>query len=303
MIIIKPITINDAVLTSSDVSEVDEAEYNPATSYALNATVMRTTDTVHGIFISLQAANVGNSPEDDDQTSPVFWSRISATNRWGMFSDQINDQTEQSNVITVALLPASLVNGMTFFNLEAQSVNVTMNDPTEGEVYNVDFDLVADSGVNNWYLYYFEPILRQGTVAVLDLPPYIAATITVTITNVGETAKCGLLSFGAQAQLGITNYSSGIGITDYSRKERDQFGNALIVQRNFSKRADYSVTVATSYVGYVQDQLSQLRTVPLSWIGAEEYESTVIYGYFKDFSVVLSNPSTSLLSIDVEGLT
>lgn len=303
MIIIRPVEITDAVLTANDVPETDEAEFLIGTSYSIGDLVMVTTTGVHEIFQSLTGSNAGNQPEDDDLLNPVNWARVSATNTWAMFSDQINDQTEQATSIEVDLTPAALVNSMSFFGLDAATLRIVMDDPGEGVVYDTTFTLTDDSGVNDWYAWYFEPTVRRDTLAVLDLPPFASAVITVTISQPSGTAKIGLLTMGAQRKLGDTDYSTGIGIVDYSRKERDTFGNTLVIQRNFTKRADYVVTVDTNFVATVQSTLSSFRTTPITWIGDVDFPSTIINGYYRDFNVVLSNPTKSLLNISVEGLT
>lgn len=303
MNIIRPVTITDTVLTSSNVPEADAAEFLIGTSYALDDEVMVTNDGVHSIYISLQPANQGNQPEDDDLVTPVFWARKSATNQWAMFSSQINDQTKLADEIIVVFDAASLIDGVALFNLDAQSITIAMDDPVDGIVYNKTINLVDDAGVNNWFAWYFEPISRQDVAGALDLPPYANATITVTIENAGGIAKCGVFTFGSQRTLGETDFGTGIGIVDYSRKERDTFGNSVVVTRNFAKRANYSVTANTAYVGTIQQTLSSLRTVDMAWIGSVNFPSTIIFGYYKDFDVILSNPTKSQLSIEVEGLT
>jgi hypothetical protein len=76
MRVIPPLTITDAILTSSSVPEVASAAYNPATNYALNATA-----SVAGAlgliteYQSLQAANTGHTPA----SSPTWWLRIGDT--------------------------------------------------------------------------------------------------------------------------------------------------------------------------------------------------------------------------------
>lgn len=303
MIILRPVQITDTVLTTSDVVENDKPEWLVGTTYAEGTEVMRTVAGTHSVYVSLQGSNLGNTPENDDLVAPVYWARVSATNRWGMFSDQINDRTEQADEINVTLTPGSLVNGMSFFNLDAASVHIVMDDPVDGVVYDETIGLVDASGVNDWYAWYFEPITRQRTLAVLDIPPFILADLIVTVEDTGNTAKCGLLTMGAQRKLGDTDYGTGVGIVDYSRKERDLFGNPVVVNRNFTKRSDYAVTVDTGFVSAVSNTLAEFRTTPMAWIGSVDFPSTIIYGYYRDFNIVLSNPTKSLLNIDVEGLT
>ena len=303
MIIVRPAAVNDATLTSSNVTETEETEWVTGTTYGAGTTVQRTVAGTHSIYRSLKASNVGNKPEDDNLVTPEWWARVRATNRWAMFSDQINDRTSRTGNIAVTLTPGDLVNAVALFNLDATSVRIKMTDPTDGVVYDQTRTLVDDSGVNDWYAWYFEPITRQETLAVLDLPPYVLAATEITIARATGTAKCGLLTLGAQRRLGESDYGTGVGVVDYSRKERDTFGNPVVVKRNFSKRADYDVTVPTGFVNSIENTLANLRTTPMTYIGSVHFPSTIIYGYYRDFSVILSNPTTSILSIDVEGLT
>lgn len=299
MIVLRPAPINDTTFTSSNITENDATAWASGTTYAANAEVMR----LHAVYRSLKDNNTGNPPEDDSLTNPVNWARVRATNKWAMFSNQINDQSSNASTVDVTITPGVLVNGLAAFNVDAASIQVIMTDPTDGEVYNETHNLVENSGVNDWYSWYFEPIIRQKTLALLDLPPYASATVRVVVSQPSGTAKIGLLTMGNQQRLGDTDHGTSVGIVDYSRKERDTFGNPVIIQRNFSKRGDYIVTVPTEFVNSIELTLANLRTTPMTYIGAVNRPSTIIYGYYRDFSIVLSNPTTSRLSIDVEGLT
>lgn len=73
-----------------------------------------------------------------------------------------------------------------------------------------------------------------GTLTFLDLPAG-SGQVTVTITG-GGTVSVGTLLVGRVLGLGITEASPSAGITDYSRKEVDEFGAVAIVQRAWAKR-------------------------------------------------------------------
>lgn len=299
MNVINPIEVTDSVLTSSNIPEDDAPAWESSTSYSTGAEVLYE----HSVYRSLVDSNQGNIPTADNQVSPVNWLRVSASNRWAMFSDQINDQSEFADEIDVSFLPGSVVNAIAFFNLDAAEIQVTMTDPVDGVVYDRTFSLVDAGTINTWYGWYFDPLTTARSLAALDLPPYRNATLRAVIRKDGGTAKCGRVTFGAQQNLGITNLNSGIGILDYSRKERDQFGEPVIVKRNFAKRANYLVSVETQYVDSVQNTLSDLRTVPLTWIGDPNFPSTIIFGYYKDFDIVLTAHSVSTMNLEIEGLT
>ena len=299
MIIIRPVLIDDSVFTSSNVAETDHPDWVIGTPYTAGNVVQVTDDLIHSVYEAL-GATTGDYPPDN----PDKWLRISATNQRAMFSDQISDTTDKAVLIDVTLTPAAVVNAISFFGLDAVSVTVEMDDPIDGIVYTNTVTLTdTAAAVNNWWSWYFEPIIRQSDLVLLDLPPYASADINITISEPTGTAKCGLVSIGSQQQLGTTNHGSGVGIIDYSRKELDSFGRPIITPRNFSKRASYDVSVPTTQVSAVQKTLSELRTTPLTWIGDENNEATIVYGYYRDFDIIIATPTLSSATIDVEGLT
>jgi len=88
----------------------------------------------------------------------------------------------------------------------------------------------------------------------------------------------------------------------YSRKDTDDFGNFFIVERAYSKRAEFDLRLDTARVATVQRLLASLRTRPVVWIGEASYEATLVFGFFKDFSISISGPSISDGTLTVEGL-
>jgi len=308
MKIIVPAVIDDTILTSSDVPETDVALWLTATAYSIGDRRMETTVDIHTIYECVQAhtsdATKRPSAEVDSETGiGAHWIRVSATNKWAMFSDQISDQTEQATAITVTLTPGEVVNAIALFNLSGSEVTIEMDDPTDGIVYSETISLVDNSDVTNWYEYYFNPIRTKSDIAKLDLPPYSTADINVLISAPTGTAKCGLLTLGYQRTLGVAEHGTSIGIMDYSRKELDTFGRPIIRRRNYSKVASYKVFVETNKIDFIQSLLGELRTTPVTWVGSEDYGATIIYGYYKDFDILFRNPINSPATIEVEGLT
>jgi hypothetical protein len=55
-------------------------------------------------------------------------------------------------------------------------------------------------------------------------------------------------------------------------------------------------------VSAVQKLLADIRTTPTVFIGEDDKPETVVYGFYKQFNIVISTPSISDCSIEVEGL-
>lgn len=296
---IKPVGVDDTTLFSTSIPEDDYPVWM-AGAYVIGDKVIKTT--THRIYECL--VNTSDDPEVGVLAVPPTWLDIGATRPWRMFDGSISSQSNDTSDIVVVLEPGRTISSVSSFNIEdITSVNITMVDPIEGEVYNRDVDLQDNTSIVDWYTYFFEPISVATEFLVLDLPPYGSAKTTVTY-SVETEGRVGELVIGSAIVLGVTNYGTSVQLLDFSRKERDEFGKFTVIKRNTSKLVNFDVTVPTGRVGYIFNQLSKLSTIPMVWVGTEaEDDDTLIYGYYRDFRVDISSFNISDCSIEVEGLT
>lgn len=172
-----------------------------------------------------------------------------------------------------------------------------------GTVYNQTYDLLSDSGINNWYSYFTEEIVYASDLVLTDMPLYGDPTVSVTITNANGDASCGTFVIGQTRELGGTVYGAKGGIQDYSRKETDDFGNYTLVERAFAKRNTYRVVCANAQVDAIFNLLATVRAVPVIWLGTDDYAFTWTFGWARDWAVEIAYPTQSFLTIEIEGLT
>lgn len=299
MRVIKPIVIGEAQLVSSNVPETDYPAWSATATYAIGDRVILD----HQVWEAVSAVPAGVKPgaEVVDKDNPAKWNLIGATNRWRMFDNKVESLTTNPGSVEVTIRPGAVVNSLALFNLKGRSVTVSMVDPLEGEVYRKEISLV-DAGVTNWHDWFFEPIGRRTDLVVLDMPAYGSADIVVTIDAGSATAAAGHVVIGSIRSIGTALYGSSVGINDYSRKSTDEFGNTVVIQRSFSNRAEFDVSLDTSDVTRVRRLLAELRATPVVWIGEETYEATILFGFYKDFQIVFSGPTVSDCSITVEGV-
>jgi len=312
MKILIPKIINDSLFSSSNVAEADYDEWSVGTAFSADDYCI-VIGTTHKIYQALVDVTGGDSPEIDVLNTVPKWLEISSTNRWKMFDSKIESQTENSNSIEVVLTPGK-ISSIAFLNVDAEWINITMTDPVDGEVYNETITM------GSTYLAQWEDgvewdvgVLWQGgdyenldhrIPIKFDLPPYVNSTLTIIISKSGSTAKCGMVLVGMHKVLGITQYSPNIGITDYSIKSVDTFGNYSVTERSFAKKTDSSFTVSMYYNVEVLRLLALYRATPLLWVLSETYNSTIIYGFYKDFSMnLLSGINIAQCDISIEGLT
>jgi hypothetical protein len=120
---------------------------------------------------------------------------------------------------------------------------------------------------------------------VTDLPNVADPTIQIIIDNETGSTEVGTVVVGQTRDLGLTVYGARTGIQDYSRKVTDEFGNFTIVERAFAKRGNFDVVVANAKIDALADLLASYRATPVVWIGTDDYSSTWIYGFYKDFGL------------------
>ena len=297
MKVIKPVTVTDAMILSSNATEA-YAAWSAGTTYAKDAKVDHGTH----YYNSLVNSNTGNDPH----TSPTFWENIGPDNKHAMFDGQVSTTTTKSVAPLTVTVATGIVNSVAMIGLVGQSVTIRVTDAgASPAVYTrtigLDGTIILD-----WYMYFFEPFVQLGEVVLTDLPPYLNARITMTL-NSGSAVAIGELLFGTVYTLGAlgTEIGATVGIIDYSRKDTDnETGKTTFVERAFSKRMSGQFLVSNDSINGVQRILADVRAVPSVYIGSEEanYAPLVVYGFYRDFTIDIAYPTKSWCRLEVEGL-
>lgn len=300
MKLVQPIEITDARLLSTNVPEHLYPNYDAGYSYSMGARVHVIGSDIHELYESIVDDNLGNTPG----TSPDKWVYVSTTNPRLMFDRSVTTQTLNPDLIDVELQTTGRIRGLALFNVSAREAQVTVTDEIDGEVYDRTVSLVSDSGVSNWYDYFFEPVIRLSDLVLVDLPAYAAPRLRIQLRGgTDEEVACGTVAVGSTTDFGATQYGAEVGIQDFSIKDQDDWGNYSIIQRAYRKRATFTVSIPAVKVDATQQLLASLRSTPVVYIGADSYSSTAIYGFYKDFTIEIAYPLYSICSIEIEGLT
>ena len=80
---------------------------------------------------------------------------------------------------------------------------------------------------------------------------------------------------------------------------------AAVVQRAYARRIDVDVLLDSVLVDSVALALAQVRATPVVWIGDNlgHYDSMMIYGWVRDWDIVIAGPVISEARLTIEGLT
>jgi hypothetical protein len=220
-----------------------------------------------------------------------------------MFDGSLTSQTTNPGAIDLTLAVPGRIDSVALMNISTAQVEVTLTDAVDGAVYHKTYSMISDSGILDWYAYFFEPIERLSDLVVTDLPPYYAPSLRVTMTDSGATPACGACVIGLSKEIGNVQYGAQVGIQDYSVKQVDAFGNYTVLQRAFSKRANFTVWSPSAQTDRIASLLASYRATPIVYVGTESFGATAVYGFYKDFNIEIAYQDYSICTLEVEGLT
>ncbi|MEN9489631.1 MAG: hypothetical protein RJA63_80 [Pseudomonadota bacterium] len=261
MRVIYPITVTPDVLVSSSIP--DETTYPAFAAGTTYNTGDRVILDQQAVYECLAAGVVGALPLSDAE-----WVIVRPTNRWSMFDQLPSTSRQQSDTLTITLaVPA--VGDVMLLGVVAASVTVALPDVTRtvtlasGAEQSVYITGLGSAGGNLTIT--IQPVLTEISVGVSSLILSVAEILVGTVIDLGET------------QLG-----AGVGISDYSTRTIDEYGNASFVRRGYSGFLQAQFILDRDDADLVLDTITALRAVPCVWIGSLHYQCAVIYGYYRE---------------------
>lgn len=304
MIVVPPTQITDAMLVNSTIPEPDpsagEVLWNAATSYKQGDVVCRTQTHRRYEYIPVEASVSSTPPEND----PKKWLDLGATNKWAAFDFMRSAGSESANTISFSINPGKRVDTIGLVGLQAEHVLITIT-VAGNEVYRYESNMTTRNTVS-WYTYFFGSFGYVPSVLRQDLPPYVGATINVTLTNPVESVKIGSCILGRKVYLGATQYNARSDSMNFSIIDRDDFGNATLKPRRSVPKTNQTLWTPKEMVNQVREVRKDLNAVPALWSGLDDqfddpyFESLLILGIYKQFEIDLAKPKVAMVSLELE---
>lgn len=294
----RPVTVTPAMVVATNVLENDYPEWVPGTSYALDARVIVAAQ--HKVYQSASDDNVGHAPA----TSPDAWIEVSPTNLWKAFDLSTSTQTKRAVSISYRLKVGQAVPCVAALNLVGVSaIRVRVIDPHLGTIYDNTATMAGHLLASTWWDWFFGVRSVRKQLVLTDLPSAPDADILIELSGTDELAV-GVIVLGQirSFSLGVKS-GARVGIQDYSRKEKNEFGDTVLVERAFARRASFSMLLRESEVDGMNDFLADVRAIPCLWIGSDLYDATTVYGFHKSFEIMLSYVDYADCELELEGLT
>ena len=294
---------NGVMLTN--VPETDYTEWTAPATFAMDERCMVTTAAYHTVYQSKIASNTGNDPTVI--TNADKWVEVGKTNRWKPFDGYVSSQATLSNELLYSIkVPAgSLVDSIALMNVDAFQARIIITDAVDGIVYQETINLVSESGITDYWEYFFAPVVRIQNLVRTGLPVYSGQRIDIQLLDVGGSPKVGAIIVGLGFDVGDTQYGMQIGSTDYSVKKIDEFGNITLTERPYSDELTLTAMVNNTDLAAIKYLLTRLRATPIVAIGAEDVfdEVSAAFGIIESWAQAVNYPNQTVLSFTLKGLT
>lgn len=269
---VKPLVVNDTTLISQPAVEDPKPAWVSGTNYPKDSMVRYK----HIVYKS-GAATSGTTPPPQDGT---VWIAQYPTNTWSLFDPMTSKSTVVDNTLSYSFRFGQTANGVFGDGLEnVQRMQVTVTDPTYGEVYKRTINVGRTIARSSFFLWHFGPRELTGVLGYFaDLPDYPQATIKVDFF--GSTGmKVRNLIIGIVQEWGMgVEVGASIDFEDYSIKTRDEYGNLKLVPRQVIRETSMSIPLrrreVDGFVKFIQDRSAK----PTFFIGSSDIESLNTFG-------------------------
>ena len=301
--VIKPNKLDLLECSVAESDDVDGVAWDETTTYSQGQKVRYE----HVSYESLANSNKANKPSETWSGTEAKWKKLGATMPWRMLDDFVETKTSgpEGQPLTFTV-PFSRATAFTLLNIEGAAVHVRVMDADEGVFFEQTYSIIKDIGDFSLYSYNFDEMEAVDTLLATDLPMPLSGTLAVEIyPGEGFAASVGHVIVGRDRSLGGTLYDAEVGITDYSKKETDDFGVTTFVRRSFAKRASLELYLHPSQSDFVAAILQDLRATPALWLGDNVdngYTALTVFGWVEDWRSVYSGPNEQQLSVEVQGL-
>jgi hypothetical protein len=248
---------------------------------------------------AVTAVTDATSPDADVAAGGTKWLKVGPMNVWRAFDNSVQSQSQDSNYLVYSIAPGAFHDMLALLNVAASSVRVVVQDAA----YDVTQDL-TNRIVANWKDYYTAEFEYREDVVFGDIPIRANNRITIIIKSPGGRAAVGGIIVGRSKTMGQLTQGAQASIVDYSVKTNDTFGNFTVTQRPYSKRNSHALLVPSYLLNQLFRLLEQYRAVPAMYIGAgNDYEPWILWGYYRNFTIVLQYQDYYLCNLELESLT
>lgn len=307
MNILVPLTVTDAMLSSSTIAEpaAGETAWNAATSYVVGQRCILTA--THRVYENLIAGVNATSPDQALTGATPRWLDYGPTNRWAAFDGIVNTPSTATTTFTYVLLPG-FFNTIAMYGLDGATITVSVKDAPGGTVIYTYTGSLLEPPLD-YYDYYFGTLRQLSKLVLTDIGIYANPELTITIVaTAAVTVGVGMIALGDMRQIisdgntGGAQYGATAEPVTYSYINTDVFGRTTIRRRHNATNMRVSVVLPKSDADAALATVQEVLDVPCAWIATDAagYAGLNVFGLGSG-SLEYAGPSHAIFSINVKG--
>ncbi len=290
---VSPLEISDGVIVAQPPVE-DTAAAWAAGAWPTGARVRY----LHLVYQAGADINDSIPPPDN----PTLWIKVGPTNTWALFNGRTSQSSKFNATASYRFRFGRAVDAVCAIGMaDVQSVRVRVLDPTYGSVYDKALTVGLAPETADWWDWHFGEWTPTGVLGLFTgLPAFPQADVLVDF--VGTTGmEVGNLILGNAKEWGLgVEIGASVGIQDFSRKELDEFGNRVLVERTYIGWADMSVPIRRTEIMAIKNYMTKNRAKPILFLGSQDIEALNVFGIAKDWSVAIEYHDYSMFAIQLE---
>ena len=298
LIITEPLTLGPDQLQATDVPDGDYPDWDTNTTYSLGNRVVRGIT----VYESAQSNNTGNDPAT---SSEAWWLNVSPINRWRAFELSHTKSTAKPGGFFYEFKPGYAIGAIHVTDMvDCATLRITLTDPIAGVVW--DTGQIAVGRVitaASWWQWAFGrrvPITQKHWYGV---PTWPQAVLRLEVTG-GNDCAVGMFMVGQTTEFGLgVNSGVRIGMTDFSRRDRDQWGEITLKKGAYIDEISMQLTLRNSQLDAMNDFKNRNRATVLFWNLSDRWNATRLLGMYKTWDTQINYEMYSAVSIEFEGMT
>jgi hypothetical protein len=171
-------------------------------------------------------------------------------------------------------------------------------------LYDRTVEMLDESGVTDWTLYYTQPFSFSSEFVLTDLPILGTPRIVITLDGPGQI-EVGQIVIGRMYEIGaVKQDGTGFSGLDFSAISVNEYGDLETVQRPAARLFDYNLFLLRNDLSNAIGALNQLRGgVAAVWIATEDTRLSAIgYGFYRGYRTVYLGADHAEIAIEVQGV-
>ena len=303
MNILIPLTVTDAMLVSSTVSEpaAGETAWVSAGTYVVGDLRIRTT--THRVYQCI-LDHTGRTalPEAD----PLYWDDSDPTQKWAPFDTETSTEVTGTSSLTYVLSPG-FFDSARLYKLTGASLDLTVKDGPGGAVLETRTISLYEESLG-LYEYLFAPARPKEKIIADGLPIHPTAEVTFTITG-PSTVGVGMINVGQARQIvnpstwGGTEYGASVEPMTYSRIKTDDYGKTTIKRGNAATGMRATVVLPIADANFALQSIQQVLDQPVSIVMSQlqNYAGLNVFG-LANAVLTYKTPVSAELAVTVKGM-